>query len=181
MRILDPCCGSRMFWFDKHEPHTTFTDIRCEKKEVKDRGHIRTVEIKPDAIADYRHLPYANLSFNLIVFDPPHLIRAGKNSWLAAKYGVLDSNDWQDNLTRAFRELWRVLALDGVLIFKWSNNQIPFKDVLNLFDQKPIFGDHKGHTRWLVFIKPNDNENSGPFLKTTVSLSKKDGLLNFVD
>jgi len=24
--ILDACCGSRMFWFDKAEPHTTYID-----------------------------------------------------------------------------------------------------------------------------------------------------------
>lgn len=33
-RILDACCGSRMFWFDKHESHTTFMDIRKEKFEI---------------------------------------------------------------------------------------------------------------------------------------------------
>ena len=24
IRILDACCGSKMFWFDKAEPHTTY-------------------------------------------------------------------------------------------------------------------------------------------------------------
>lgn len=28
IKILDACCGSRMFWFDKNESHTTFMDIR---------------------------------------------------------------------------------------------------------------------------------------------------------
>lgn len=28
MKILDVCCGSKMFWYDKHEPHTTYMDIR---------------------------------------------------------------------------------------------------------------------------------------------------------
>lgn len=28
MKILDVCCGSRMFWYDKEEPHTTYMDIR---------------------------------------------------------------------------------------------------------------------------------------------------------
>ena len=30
IRILDACCGSRMFWFDKSESHTTFMDIRLD-------------------------------------------------------------------------------------------------------------------------------------------------------
>ncbi|KAA9062884.1 SAM-dependent methyltransferase, partial [Streptococcus agalactiae] len=24
IKILDACCGSRLFWFDKNEEHTTF-------------------------------------------------------------------------------------------------------------------------------------------------------------
>ncbi len=35
MKILDVCCGSRMFWYDKEEPHTTYMDIR--KYEVKNK------------------------------------------------------------------------------------------------------------------------------------------------
>lgn len=34
IKILDACCGSRMFWFDKNESHTTFMDIRQEKFEI---------------------------------------------------------------------------------------------------------------------------------------------------
>lgn len=26
--ILDACCGSKMFWFDKQNPHVEFCDIR---------------------------------------------------------------------------------------------------------------------------------------------------------
>ena len=28
IQILDACCGGKMFWFDKHEPHTTYLDNR---------------------------------------------------------------------------------------------------------------------------------------------------------
>lgn len=34
IKILDACCGSRLFWFDKNEPHTTFMDVRQEKFEM---------------------------------------------------------------------------------------------------------------------------------------------------
>ncbi|HFU3940784.1 TPA: SAM-dependent methyltransferase, partial [Streptococcus suis] len=34
IRILDACCGSRMFWFDKAEPHTTYMDKREEEFEI---------------------------------------------------------------------------------------------------------------------------------------------------
>ncbi len=29
--ILDMCCGSRMFWFDKQDPRAVFADIRSEQ------------------------------------------------------------------------------------------------------------------------------------------------------
>lgn len=46
--ILDACCGSRMFWFDKHNPLALFVDKRSEIVTAKDRDKIRTIEIKPD-------------------------------------------------------------------------------------------------------------------------------------
>lgn len=41
--ILDACCGSRMFWFDKHNPHTLYIDKRNEVLTAKDRDKIRTI------------------------------------------------------------------------------------------------------------------------------------------
>lgn len=173
MKILDPTCGSKMFWFDKHEPHTTYTDIRKETLVTKDRDYTRKIEIDPDTIADFRNLPYRDYSFNLVVFDPPHLKDLGKTSWLAKKYGRLDKDNWQNDLAQAFTELWRVLALDGVLIFKWSDNQIPFKDVLKLVGHDPIFGDKRGHTRWFVFIKPSINDDPMPSLLSPDELKQR--------
>ena len=34
MKILDVCCGSRMFWYDKKEPHTTYMDIHKAFNEI---------------------------------------------------------------------------------------------------------------------------------------------------
>ena len=50
---------------------------------------------------DFRALPYADGTFNLVAFDPPHLVRAGSKSWLAAKYGKL-GEDWREDLRRGF-------------------------------------------------------------------------------
>ncbi|MDF3823072.1 anhydro-N-acetylmuramic acid kinase, partial [Leptospira sp. 96542] len=41
--------------------------------------------------------------FKLVAFDPPHLVRAGPRSWLAAKYGKL-SQDWREDLRAGFAE-----------------------------------------------------------------------------
>lgn len=34
--ILDMCCGSRMFWFNKRDTRTLFADIRSEEHELCD-------------------------------------------------------------------------------------------------------------------------------------------------
>lgn len=58
MKILDACCGSKMFWFDKENP---------------------------DVIGDFRNMQFSNDEFDLVVFDPPHLVKAGDKSWLVKK------------------------------------------------------------------------------------------------
>ena len=45
--ILDVCCGSKMFYFDKNNPRVTFMDCR-ELEDVLCDG--RKLEIKPDII-----------------------------------------------------------------------------------------------------------------------------------
>lgn len=87
-KILDACCGSRMFWFDKENPLVIFMDKREYYEEMKS-GHI--VNVNPDILADFRDIPFSDNEFDLVVFDPPHLIKAGENSWLAKKYGKLDT------------------------------------------------------------------------------------------
>lgn len=166
MKILDACCGSKMFWYEKSEPHTTFVDIRREIDEVKDRDRVREVRVEPDLIADFRHLPFTSYQFDLVVFDPPHLVKAGKTSWLATKYGVLNKDTWKDDLKAGFDECMRVLRLDGILLFKWSNTDIPHNKVLKVLGQQPILGDKRGHTRWSVFIKPNEDNTPSPSFTT---------------
>jgi len=151
--ILDACCGSRMFWFDKNNPNTTFIDNREEDHTLCDG---RELHIKPDILMDFRHMQFADNTFRLVVFDPPHLNKLGKNSWMAKKYGVLDEDTWRDDLRQGFNECMRVLKKEGVLIFKWSENQISTSEVLELFTIKPLFGHttgRSGKTKWLCFMK----------------------------
>lgn len=148
-RILDVCCGSRMFYFDKQNPDVLYADNREVETTLCDG---RTLLIKPDVQMDFRDMPYENNIFKVVVFDPPHLISAGTGSWLAKKYGILPA-DWTAYLKQGFEECMRVLEPDGLLIFKWSEDQIRLTEVLNVFENKPLLGDQRGKTRWLVFIK----------------------------
>nr|DAP26791.1 MAG TPA: hypothetical protein [Caudoviricetes sp.] len=147
--ILDACCGARMFWFDKENPRVVFQDCRTVDDTLCDG---RRLEVKPDVVGDFRYMIFPDDSFRLVVFDPPHLRRVGKTSWLAKKYGVL-TDDWKDDLRKGFAECMRVLESRGVLIFKWNEEQISITDVLKLFPQQPLFGNRRGKTVWLVWMK----------------------------
>jgi hypothetical protein len=102
--ILDACCGSRMFWFDKNNPNVEFHDNR-EIEKFEYYPH-RYIEIKPDTVGDFRNMPYPDKAFKLVVFDPPHLMWAGKKSWMALKYGKLEK-DWPDLIHDGFWECMR--------------------------------------------------------------------------
>ena len=147
--VIDVCCGSRMFWFDKQNPATVFMDNRDFSKPLCDG---RMLTVKPDVKADFRHIPYEDNSFHLAVFDPPHLIRAGKKSWLAAKYGKLGP-DWRDDLKAGFEECMRVLKPCGTLVFKWNETQVKLSEILHIFGLRPLFGHRLGKTHFLVFMK----------------------------
>ena len=151
--ILDACCGSKMFWFDKHNPNVVY----CDKREVPYHEYYpkRFLEIKPDIVCDFTKLPFEDNSFYLVVFDPPHLNKAGEKSWSKLKYGSLDEN-WPQMIHDGFWECWRVLKPNGTLIFKWSEVQIPLKDVLKAISAEPLFGNRSGkhmNTHWLCFMK----------------------------
>lgn len=149
-KILDACCGSKMFWFDKNNENVVFMDNR-ELTDTLCDG--RQLTIKPDIIADFRNIPYKDKSFKLVVFDPPHLVKVGENSWLAKKYGKLNKDTWQEDIKQGFDECMRVLDDYGVLIFKWNEEQIKLKQILDLIDYQPLFGNKRSKTHWLVFMK----------------------------
>ena len=151
-KILDPCCGSRMFWFDKQDNRAVFTDKRKENHILCDG---RELVIEPDMIMDFTNLQFDDEQFHMVVFDPPHLRKAGPDSWMAKKYGKLDEN-WPSMIRDGFAECFRVLKPNGTLIFKWNETQIKVSEILKLTDQKPVVGHISGkraNTHWICFLK----------------------------
>lgn len=149
--ILDPCCGSKGFWFDKNHPNVLFGDIRKGKIQMTDR----ILEIKPDMEIDFTCMPFEDETFHLVVFDPPHIDNLGKNSRLAQKYGQLFPS-WRTDINAGFKECLRVLKRNGVLIFKWNESRIKTKTLIDVIGMTPLFGhttDHKGRTVWMCFMK----------------------------
>ena len=126
--------------------------------DISSAGGSRILNIEPDMVADFTFLPFEANTFALVVFDPPHLIRNGKNGWLAKKYGKLEGN-WRNDLRQGFEECFRVLKPEGTLIFKWNEHEVPVSQILALTPAQPLFGNKCGRnakTHWIVFMKDKD-------------------------
>lgn len=158
-KILDVTCGSRSIWFNHNHPAAVYMDKRREFEskiwKSGDGTSERFLTVDPDIVADFTQIPFEDNVFSLVVFDPPHLTSINETAWLAKKYGRLDDN-WPQMLHDGFAECMRVLKQDGVLIFKWSEYNIPAEKVWKAIGQKPLFGHHSGKqskTFWGCFMK----------------------------
>ena len=163
--ILDATCGNRGIWFQKNEPHTIYCDKRTAHYEMdfgdKYPGH-RTIDVQPDIECDFTELPFEDETFNLVVIDPPHLLKKDE-SWLKKQYGYYDTKaDALDSIGKGIRECMRVLRRGGVLIFKWCELDIPTREIINACGYEPLFGHRSGkkaNTHWLCFMKFDDHED----------------------
>jgi len=159
-KILDATCGSRTIWFQKNESHTVYCDKRKEEFEGyfgknKSHKHHKHLSIEPDIQCDFTKLPFADCSFSLVVFDPPHLKDLTESSWMRKKYGTLNDG-WERMIHDGFKECMRVLKTDGVLVFKWSDVSISTREVINAIGEEPLFGHRSGkkmNTHWMCFMK----------------------------
>lgn len=164
-KVLDATCGSRTMWFDKANPAVVYCDKRREthtgiwKNSSEKSEHACMID--PDVQCDFTDLPFPDNTFHLVIFDPPHLIKAKETSWMVKKYGKLDAS-WPRMLHDGFSECMRVLKPDGVLIFKWSEHDISAEKVWHAIGQKPLFGHHSGKkmgTFWACFMKGADDHD----------------------
>jgi len=161
--ILDATCGGRSIWLpgQKHHENALYIDKR-EREPGFTGQEARTFSVKPDEIQDFRDLPYADEEFNLVVFDPPHLVREDGmeqlTGYVTKSYGALHAETWQADLEAGFEELWRVLKPGGTMVFKSADNSADFRDVIALAPTDPLFGtttkkNSKCENRWFVFYK----------------------------
>lgn len=153
-KVLDVCCGPKGMWFDKNDERALYLDIRSETFEDDGSAGYKKLEISPDIIGSFTDIKQPDNSFHLVVFDPPH-IKQKADGEIVRRYGKLD-DDWQDMISKGFKECFRVLKPNGTLIFKWCEVRFSIKEVLKLTPHKPLFGHKSGkrmNTHWVCFIK----------------------------
>lgn len=149
-QVLDACCGGRHWWWDKQHPLAVYMDKRVVPLGNEWRA---TWACEPDVIGDFRAMPFDDESFQLVVFDPPHIIRKNlETKWSTRFYGALNPESWQEDLRLGFKECWRVLRAGGTLVFKWSGDPARCSPY---FPTEPMIGTRgSSETRWFVFYKP---------------------------
>ena len=142
-----------MMWFDKNHHQTVYGDKRIAHDVRRREG--KNLSVVPDVQLCFTALPFADETFQLVAFDPPHDNHTPDYSITARIYGKL-FHDWETMLTAGFAECFRVLQPGGILIFKWSEVRIPVSRVLALTPHAPLFGHRtgrQGRTHWLTFMK----------------------------
>lgn len=109
--VLDVTANKRTMWSGVEWPTVTFADIDSD--------------MNPDIIGDFRALPVDDASYDVIVFDPPHLPAAAASEQSLPQY-VRDYGLGQaprgDNISSYFApflsEAARVLRPDGLIFAK---------------------------------------------------------------
>jgi len=153
--ILDVCCASRAFWFNKNDKRALFVDKRQGVFPIVRKSPRSPVIVSPDWCGSFTALPYPDNTFYHVVFDPPHIVESTANGNIAKTYGIL-GHDWKNELKLGFSECFRVLRIGGTLIFKWNERSISINDILALTPELPLYGHKSGkasNTHWIAFMK----------------------------
>ena len=161
MKILDATTGFKGIWYQKNHPFVTFMDKRKEKLLSNHTTGKRTININPDIVSEWKDSPFPDNYFDMIIFDPPHLViknRDTKPSTLQKSYGVLYEDTWMEELRVGINKLFNILKPNGIFILKWCENSKRIEEIFKLCPYKPLFGSNtksKGHTQnfWVLFIK----------------------------
>lgn len=102
--ILDMTYGNGGFWRGVPWANVTGIDIIPDKAR--------------DVCADFRHLPFADRSFDVTIFDPPYLSDVSKKNpgIVGRRFGSFNnqSDTWQ-SVVSGMQEAWRVARI-GVIV-----------------------------------------------------------------
>jgi len=84
-----------------------------------ERVQVTALYVDPErsdrATGDFRQLDYADDSFDVALFDPPHLADGGADSIMSEKFGTYADEDLPDAIRDGVCEAWRVARL-GIVV-----------------------------------------------------------------
>ena len=104
-------------------------------------------------VIEFKRFMYSNKKIDTLRDYVTFFIR----DWRSVLVKILDA--WKEDLKQGFNECMRVLKPCGTLIFKWNEEQVKLSEVLKCFNQKPLFGNKRSKTHWLVFVKNEVNKD----------------------
>jgi len=167
VKILDATAGFKGIWYQKNHPFVTFMDIRkgwintkTKNAKFRDCGHFK---INPDVVSEWKDAPFPDNYFDMIVFDPPHLVFKNKNKKLSAmekKYGYFYEDNWKQILKEGIKRLFQILKPEGIFVLKWCESSKKTDEVIKLIPYQPLFGSRTGQKHnnfWIVFLKYDVN------------------------
>ncbi len=122
----------KMLDFYPHTPHTQILDATVnvgrfwEGSKRKIIGLDIDPDCKPDVVADNTNMPFADESFDVIVYDPPHIPNQGKDNEkdFTTRFGLVHKASAKQgyNFNHMYppfcKEAYRVLKQDGILFSK---------------------------------------------------------------
>jgi len=118
---LDATAGYRMMWPTKQMEGWVYLDKRPE--------------VKPDLVAMWSNLPFRDNVFEVIMFDPPHLIDRGGMGKIIQKmrekYTTWSRRkDVAPTIFKAAKEFSRV---GNILILKWYDDKVSLWQLYSVF------------------------------------------------
>jgi len=115
--VLDCTYGYGKFWVNKKPENLVGTDIDPEKSLT---GHS----------VDFCNMPFEDLSFQTVVFDPPYKLNGTPTFSKDERYGVHTPSRWQDRhsvIEKGISECVRVLKTKGYLLLKCQDQVVAGK------------------------------------------------------
>jgi len=111
MKILDATCGAKNMWFNPNHPLVTYFDKRNGKYIHWDKKNAerRIINVNPDVVGDFTKLDFPDNSFDMILFDPPHIVKSKPSETeirMEAYYGYLLKDSWKQTIRDGVKELF---------------------------------------------------------------------------
>jgi len=95
---LDVTYGSGAFWDGSAHVKVTAHDLDPRR-------------VPPDGLMNFLRLTYANDSFDVVIFDPPHLADTGDASIMGERFGTYQNQQLGEHIAQGTLEAWRVARL----------------------------------------------------------------------